>query len=65
MSLAEFEPNIPASPRPQTYAFDRAASGIADAPTIAVYKFNSAPFETVEQIIERANVVTMCVRSYS
>jgi hypothetical protein len=38
---------------------------MADAPTIAVYKFNSPPFETVEQIIERANVVTMCVRSHS
>jgi len=52
------EPTVSAGERPQTYALDRAASGIADAPTIAVYKFNIAPFETVEQIIER------CQRCY-
>jgi hypothetical protein len=35
-----------------------------DATTTTVYKFNSAPFETVEQNSERASVVTMCVRSH-
>jgi hypothetical protein len=28
MHLVEFEPTIPASARPQTYALDRAAAGI-------------------------------------
>jgi hypothetical protein len=32
MPSAEFEPAIPATKRPQTYALDRAATGIGFAP---------------------------------
>jgi hypothetical protein len=34
MPPVEFEPTIPASARPQTYALDRAATGIGDGRTV-------------------------------
>ena len=60
MPLVGFEPTLSAGERPQTYALDRTATGTGSATIIAAYKFNSAPFETVERIGELASVVTRC-----
>jgi hypothetical protein len=45
MSLAGFEPNFPASERPQTYTLDRSATGIGSRPKysriLGCFKSNS------------------------
>jgi hypothetical protein len=47
MPAVGFEPTVSAGDRPQIYVLDRAAIGIGNVTTIAVYRFYSAPFETV------------------
>ena len=47
MPAVGFEPTDSAGSRPQIYVLDRAAVGIGDVTTIAVYRFYNAPFETV------------------
>jgi hypothetical protein len=40
MPMAEFEPAVPASEQPQTYALNRAATGIFDFYTKAIIRLN-------------------------